>query len=129
MSKAPKDQEKGEQVLRRLSKTPAAYKMESRKANQAETEREEVRQTSGVPPMRTPSSAALYKVVLIKPADDPSFTPDQDLSEFIFWYDPNLSGCFLRPVYPQPSPITIGKVIAALVEQAEPPTTDMHGLT
>lgn len=80
---------------------------------------------------RPPRGAALYKLVLIKPADDPSLVPYQDLSTLIFWYDPDPYGhsSGIKQVYPQPSPVSVGEVIAALIEKTEAPAADMVDLS
>ena len=78
-----------------------------------------------------PLGAALFKIVAIKSADYPNLTPDKDFGDRIFWYDPDPYGhsSGLREVYPQPSPIVIGEIMSAVIEQAKRPTADMHHFT
>lgn len=79
--------------------------------------------------VRTPPGVALYKLVLIKPADDPNFAPDEGFSDLVFWFDPDFNGhsSGIKPVYPQPLPVSVSKVQPAVVEKAEPPASDMQG--
>ncbi len=79
---------------------------------------------------RPPRGAALYKLVEIKPADDPNLVPHEDLGALIFWYDPDPGGLSsgIKQVYPQPSPVRVGEVIATLIEAAEIPAPEVNGM-
>ena len=69
--------------------------------------------------VRTPPGVALYKLVLIKPADDPNFALDEGFSDLVFWFDPDFNGhsSGIKPVYPQPLPVSVSKVQPAVVKK------------
>ena len=79
---------------------------------------------------RPPRGAALYKLVEIKPADDPNLVPYEDLGALLFWYDPDPGGLSsgIKQVYPQPSPVSVGEVIAALIQETEFPAPEVDGM-
>lgn len=76
-----------------------------------------------------PPGAALFRVIQIKPADDPALTPYEDLSKLVFWFDPDPYGhsSGIKPVHGYALPIGLDQISTPAVDKSDVPTRNEGG--